>query len=98
MLKRYAPLKNLKKRLPFWVVGFLVFIFLLKYKFILSPLWIIIFILIDEKIKEGYFFDPRDVKKPLTHENLAVITSAILAVIALLGRREKNDEDKDNRW
>ncbi|MBO8181025.1 MAG: hypothetical protein H0Z19_11260 [Archaeoglobus sp.] len=88
-LKGYRPLKNWKKRVWWWAVGILVFIFLLKHMFIPSLIWLIIFIIIDEKIKEGYFFDPRDVKKPLTHENLAAIVSTILAIAALLKRKRK---------
>ena len=89
-LKGYRPLKNWKKRLPFWIAGLFVFIFLLKYSLILTPVWTIIFIFIDEKIKEGYFFDPHDVKKPFTHENLTVIVSAILTIITLLKRKKKS--------
>ncbi|MBO8180865.1 MAG: hypothetical protein H0Z19_10405 [Archaeoglobus sp.] len=88
-LKSYRPLKNWKKRVWWWMVGVLVFIFLLKHMFIPSLIWLIIFIIIDEKIKEGYFFDPHDVKKPFTHENLAVIASTILAIAALLKRKRK---------
>jgi len=43
--------KRWQKRLPLWIVGLLVFIFLLKHELIFALAWVIIFILIDEKIK-----------------------------------------------
>ena len=91
-LSSYDPTKNLKRRLPLWIVGFLVFIFLLKHDLIFALAWVIIFILIDEKIKEGYWAKKDDLKKPLTHEFLIlimVIINMIIVFMKKISRRVK---------
>ena len=86
--------KQWKKRLPLWIAGLLVFIFLFKYNFIFALAWVIIFILIDEKIKEGYWIKKSDFKKPLTHEFLILIMSIINIIIIFMKkiRGEKNEK------
>jgi len=81
--------KRWQKRLPLWIAGLLVFIFLLKHSLIFALGWVIIFILLDEYIKEGYWVKKSDFKKPLTHENIAVIASAIFTIATLLKRKRK---------
>jgi len=91
-LSLYDPAKNLKRRLPLWIAGLLVFIFLLKHSFIFALVEVIIFILIDEKIKEGYWAKKDDLKKPLTHEFLILITvilNMIIVFMKKISRREK---------
>ena len=85
--------KRWQKRLPLWIAGLLVFIFLFKHEFIFALVWAIIFILIDERIKEGYWAKKSDFKKPLTHEFLIIITVIINMIIVFMkkiSRREKN--------
>ena len=95
ILKKYfkeSLKKRWQKRLPLWIAGLLVFIFLLKHSFIFALVWIIIFILIDEKIKEGYWIKKNDFKKPLTHEFLIIITiiiNMIIVFVKKISRREK---------
>ena len=84
ILKKYNPAKNLKKRLPFWIAGLLAFIFLLKHSLIFALAWVVIFILIDERIKEGYWAKKSDFKKPLTHEFLIIITVSINMIIVFM--------------
>ncbi len=55
-----------------------------------------IMILIDEWVKEGYFFDPRDLGG-LTHETLLVMFIPFLLPIALYLRRKINYIYKYNR-
>ena len=84
--------KRWQKRLPLWIAGLLVFIFLLKHSLIFALAWVIIFILIDEKIKEGYWAKKDDFKKPLTHEFLILITIIINMIVVFMkkiSRREK---------
>jgi len=81
--------KHWQKRLPLWIAGFLVFIFLLKHSFIFALAWVIIFILIDEKIKEGYWIKKDDFKKPLTHEFLIIITIIINIIIVFMKKISK---------
>jgi len=91
-LSSYDAAKNGKKRLPLWIVGLLVFIFLLKHSLIFALVWVIIFILIDEKLKEGYWAKKDDFKKPLTHEFLILITVIINMIVFFMrkiSRREK---------
>ncbi|RLG98318.1 hypothetical protein DRO29_01175 [Candidatus Bathyarchaeota archaeon] len=55
------------------------------------PVWLIgliVLTLIDEYVKEGYWFKPSDVLKPLTHENIIVIL--IIAVIIWFVRFRRN--------
>lgn len=61
-----------------------------------SLLWspsLIALLLIDEYIKEGYFFNPHDVLYPGTHEWF--ITMIILTQIIIL-RRTKNEGQGEN--
>jgi len=91
-LSSYDAAKNLKKRLPLWIAGLLIFIFLLKHELIFALVWAVIFILIDEKIKEGYWAKKDDFKKPFTHEFLILITvilNMIIVFMRRISRREK---------
>jgi len=96
MLKKYNPAKNLKKRLPFWIAGLLVFIFLFKHEFIFALVWAIIFILIDERIKEGYWVKKSDFKKPLTHEFLIIITIIINIIIVFMKKIRRAQKIENN--
>jgi hypothetical protein len=44
--------------------------------------WTILLILVDEYIKEGYVFNPDDFLKPLTHENLILLTTVAYTVVS----------------
>ncbi len=52
---------------------------------IITAVWL----LVDEKIKEGYFFDPSDLGR-LTHETLTVIVLPIILPLALYLRKRNN--------
>ena len=57
------------------------------------PIWIIgliTILLIDEYVKEGYLFNPNDVIKPLTHENLIATLIVILSLFASLQLIRRN--------
>ena len=43
-------------------------------------------LLVDEKLKEGYWFNPRDVTELLTHEMIIVTLLVVALAGALLGR------------
>jgi len=43
---------------------------------------IIILLLLDEKIKEGYWFKPEEIVIPFTHEN--IITALLIAILILV--------------
>ena len=84
--------KKWQKRLPFWVIGGIIFIFLLKRNVIIALNWVVIFILIDEKIKEGYYFNIKEVLTPITHEFLILITvilSIFVVFVKKISRRKK---------
>ena len=84
--------KRWKPRLIFWVIGLFIFLILLKQNFIFALTWVIPFILIDEKIKEDYFFRKEEVLTPVTHEFLILITvisSIIIVFVKKISRREK---------
>jgi hypothetical protein len=54
--------------------------------------WIMIVlagVLIDEYIKEGYLFNPNDLIKIATHENIVLILLLVLIVTVLYGRRQQ---------
>jgi len=80
-LKDYA-LAQLKKKLRSRVV-WLFFI-------------IVIYLLGDERIKEGYYFDPSDITNPLSHE-FWIIVFSVLTVVSLLNvvarRMLKNSQE-----
>jgi len=91
-LSSYDAAKNIRKRAFFWIAGLLIFIFLLKHELIFALVWAVIFILIDEKIKEGYWAKKDDLKKPLTHEFLILITiiiNMIIVFVKKISRRER---------
>ena len=46
---------------------------------------LICLLLLDEYIKEGYFFDVKDILIPGTHEFLVVVLTVILAFLTALG-------------
>jgi len=50
--------------------------------------FIIVFILVDEGIKEGYLFKLSDVLIPLTHENTIIIIGAVLLIVVVIKRRD----------
>jgi len=84
--------KRWKPRLIFWIIGLFIFLILLKQDLIWALLWVIPFILIDEKIKEGYYFNIKEVLTPVTHEFLILITvilSIIIVFVKKISRREK---------
>lgn len=89
--------KRWKKRLLLWIVGLLVFIFLFKYNSIFALIWVVIFILIDERIKEGYWVKKSDFKKPLTHEFLIIITIIINIGIIFI-KKIRRVENEKNRF
>jgi Ni,Fe-hydrogenase I cytochrome b subunit len=54
--------------------------------------WIIIVLLgvfVDEYVKEGYIFNPNDIVKIATHENIVLILLLILVGIILYARRQQ---------
>jgi Ni,Fe-hydrogenase I cytochrome b subunit len=54
--------------------------------------WIMIVlagVLIDEYLKEGYLFNPNDLIKIATHENIVLILLLILVGIILYARRQQ---------
>jgi hypothetical protein len=54
--------------------------------------WIIIVLLgvfVDEYVKEGYIFNPNDIVKIATHENIVLILLLVLIVTVLYGRRQQ---------
>jgi hypothetical protein len=54
--------------------------------------WIMIVlagVLIDEYIKEGYLFNPNDIVKIATHENIVLILLLTLVGIILYARRQQ---------
>jgi len=57
--------------------------------------WIIVLLLVDEYIKEGYLIKPSDFLKPLTHENLLLLATLTYIIINIIGiiRRWKHDRD-----
>lgn len=55
----------------------------------LIPLAVVVFVLIDEWLKEGYFFKKSDVNKAGTHENIVVLTTVISVMIEYLRYRRK---------
>lgn len=67
-LRKYRPLKRLKRRIELWL------------------LLAIVGLLLDEYLKEGYIFDPSDMLKPLTHENIAIILLIVLVLYHILCR------------
>lgn len=80
--------KRWKKRVVLWTFFLLIVATLYKaqisgaiYLFLL-----ILFILLDEKLKEGYFVKKSDFKKPLTHEFFIVIV-VFAWVIALFSKK-----------
>jgi len=59
-------------------------------------LWYILFIvliLFDELLKEDYLFNPSDILKPLTHENILILGTIvyIISLIILLKKRRKRE-------
>jgi hypothetical protein len=54
--------------------------------------WIMIVlagVLIDEYLKEGYLFNPNDLIKIATHENIVLILLLVLIVTVLYARRHQ---------
>jgi len=47
-------------------------------------LWLVVLILGDEYLKEGYLLNPNDFFKPFTHENLLLITTLIYIIINVI--------------
>lgn len=60
------------------------------------PVILFIFILIDEKVKEGYFFKPSDVGHRLTHETLSIL-AFIFGVVAYVIREYLKDRAERKR-
>jgi len=64
----------------------------------LTPVVIIAFILLDERVKEGYFFKPSDVTDKPTHEVLTIATAVIgvvLWVVSILRKKDGGGLDDD---
>jgi len=55
---------------------------------------LMILLLVDEYIKEGYFIKMSDFLKPLTHENLFSVGLAFLCLIISIYLKEKKKEKK----
>jgi len=47
--------------------------------------WLVILLLVDEYIKEGYIIKPGDFLKPLTHENILLIATLTYIIMNILG-------------
>ena len=88
--------KHWKKRAPvFLTYGFtvwdgLTFFESMLLKLLAFLLVTAIWLLIDEKIKEGYFFDPNDLGR-LTHETLTVLVLPILLPVAIYMRKRRTN-------
>ncbi len=88
--------KHWKRRAPvFLTYGFtvwdgLTFFESMLLKLLTFLLVTAIWLLIDEKIKEGYFFDPNDLGR-LTHETLMVLILPILLPIAIYMRKRRTN-------
>ena len=52
---------------------------------------LVIMLLVDEYIKEGYLIKIDDFIKPLTHENILSILITTLIILIVLLKREKKD-------
>jgi len=81
------------KRFVLWLV-YLIFAFMWNVNNVdnfysgagLSLIALSVFTVIDEKIKEGYFFDPKDLKgKGWTHEKLVFWSAVFGAVLLMIG-------------
>lgn len=96
---------RIKRRLPLWILGLISLACINKcienvfVKIISSSSLILFVILMDEKIKQGYFFHIEDTKNnnPLEHEDITlyVIVTTIIALLVNLFRR-KGRCDKDD--
>ncbi len=89
----YNLKKRWKKRMPifatyvFSVSNLIQFISSFTEKLLLFMFLTGIMILVDEWVKEGYFFDPRDIGR-LTHETLLIIFVPILLPLGLYLKRK----------
>lgn len=87
--------KHWKRRAPifltygFTVLDGLTFLESILLKLFAFLLVTAIWLLIDEKIKEGYFFNPNDLGR-LTHETLTVLVLPILLPIAIYMKKRRN--------
>jgi len=60
-------------------------------------LWFIlavILLLLDEYLKEGYLVKPKDILKPLTHEQILTATTIIYVLILLILKLKKKKPKK----
>jgi len=46
--------------------------------------WFAVLVLVDEYLKEGYFINPGDFLKPLTHENILLLATLTYIIINVL--------------
>ncbi len=81
-MSRRPTLADLKKKASVRLKIFLIFL--------------IVWLIVDEWVKEGYIFDPSDILQPLTHEFLITLLlfleAMFLLVPRLMKRKGGNDE------
>jgi len=95
---------RIKRRMPLWIMGLALLGYINTHignsivKIISSSSLILFVILMDEKIKQGYFFHIEDTKNdnPLEHEDITlyvIITTIIALIVNLFRRRGRCDKD-----
>lgn len=96
---RESILKNWHRRIIWWMISIIVYVLILLYVpdiwVLVSFLWIVVVIIVDELLKEGYFFNKEDLYP--THENLILFDFiALLVAIYYYLRGVKHGENTRN--
>lgn len=83
--------KRWKRRIPLFLLYLVLIWYVYHISWIYIPLFTIMYLLLDELIKEGYLFKKEDLFKGITHEFIIIIVIMITIVkIAITKiRREK---------
>ncbi len=92
--------KQIRRRFVWWLIGGALIIWTVENFELAFPLALAIFLLVDEKLKEGYWIKRSDFKKPFTHEWLLAVLVGITTlaeVVKALLRRRKYDRDERDR-
>jgi len=85
--------KNWKRRLPFLLSSLVVTYYLYRISGLICVVWLIIVILIDERIKEGYWIKSNEFFKFLTHENIVLYLIITLGLILVDKLFQKEGRD-----
>lgn len=85
--------KRAAYRVPWWIFSIFTLWFLWgRWAWWGLVLWLPVFIVIDERLKEGYYIKLSDFRKPLTHENLLAVLTTLAALMGLIfGRKKRRD-------